>query len=134
MRATSKTKILMIFGLFFSFAIFGCGFNAPPDMQQEIRKFFYENQTEASDRFVDWADENLRDYSDRRIYNALQEEGKYHASIGHPNAISVISFAARNWANDKGLVYEERYWIDLQAEAVENIRSQPGELQIWPTN
>lgn len=134
MSVNSQTKVLTIFGLLFSFMIFGCGFNTPPDMQQEIRKFFYENQTESADLFVDWADKNLSEYSARRIYNALLEEGKYHAGIGHPNAISVISFAARNWAHAKGLVYQERDWMELQDEAVENIRSQPGELQLWPTD
>ena len=127
-----RATITAALAVLFAFALFGCGFGTPTSLQQEIRKFFYENQTDAGEKFVGWAEKNLQDYPARRIYSALYTEGEYHADLGHPNAISVISFAARSWANEKGILYEEQEWRQLQQKALENIRSEPGELQLWP--
>jgi hypothetical protein len=112
----------------------GCGFNTPLTLQQKIRMFFYENQVEAGSMFVEWAEDNLDEHSNRSIMEALYEEGKYHAELGHPNAINVISMAARDWSKKAHLRYNDRDWSELREEAMANLRTEPGQLQIWPTN
>ena len=111
----------------------GCGFNTPLTLQQKVRMFFYENQLEAGPMFVEWANDNLDEYSNRTIMEALYEEGKYHAELGHPNAIGVISMAAQEWGRKSHIRYDEREWRELRDEAMKNIRSEPGQLQIWPS-
>lgn len=109
-----------------------CGFDTPLTLQQKIRMFFYENQIKAGSEFVEWADNNLDEYTHRSVMDALYEEGKYHARLGHPNAIGVISFAAQDWANAHHLRYNTREWQALQEEALANLRPPVGEVQIWP--
>lgn len=127
-----KHQIQLILLLLAAFMVFGCSMGTPLTLQQKVRMFFYENQTDAGPMFVDWADENLGDYSSRSIQDALAEEGKYHADLGHPNAIAVISQASRDWAAKHNLRYKERDWRSLQEQAFANMRPNPGELQIWP--
>ncbi len=113
--------------------IAGCGFNTPLSLQQKVRMFFYENQIEAGPKFVEWANKNLNEYTNKAIMEALLEEGKYHANLGHPNAIAVINFAAKNWANETHLRYNPKDWEKLREVAMSNLRSEPGEVQLWPT-
>jgi hypothetical protein len=54
--------------------------------------------------------------------------------LGHPNAVGVLSFAAQAWAKENGLPYDCNDWLALQEEAMSNLRSEPGELQLWPNN
>jgi len=127
-----KTNIWLILLALAAFAAFGCSMGTPLTLQQKVRMFFYENQTDAGPMFADWAEENLKEYSNRTIQDALYEEGKYHADLGHPNAIAVISRAARDWAAAHNLRYKDKDWLALQKQAFDNMRPNPGELQIWP--
>jgi hypothetical protein len=132
-------KIKILAGLIVSLVLAmvlasGCG--SSPELQQEIRRFFYDiSQHQPETDFVVWANQNLGGYSARAIYNALYEEGKYHAGLGHPNAVSLISFAAKDWAKAKDLIYEPSDWEAIQEEAVKNMRTTPsGELNIFENN
>lgn len=129
---SSKITLLLAALVFSLTVISGCGFNSPLPLQHRIRVFFYENQEKAETKFVNWAKNNLSEYSNETIMNALVEEGKYHASQGHPNAISVISVAAKNWAKETHLRYSIKDWQKLHQQAVSNLRDEPGELEIWP--
>jgi hypothetical protein len=104
----------------------------PPESQ--IRNYLYQNQPMTAEKFVEWANEHLAQYSTRRVYKALYNEGTSHAKSGHPNAVAMLSYAARAWAADKHLPYDPNDWQKLQEQAIANIRQDPGELQLWPSS
>ncbi len=132
--ANRKKSILLITApLIIVLLSMACSLETPLTLQQKIRMFFYEQQSDAADEFVNWADDNLDGYTSQNIYEALYEEGKYHAELGHPNAIIIVSQASRQWARKHGYRYDEKDWQELQAVALENIKTGPaGQLQIWP--
>jgi hypothetical protein len=133
-QLTHKLNIIFIIPVIFGLLLTasGCGADVSSDLQQEIRKYFYDSQFQPDREFVSWANKNLNGYSSRAVYSALYEEGKYHAGLGHPGAISLISFAAKDWAEAKDLSYDASRWEQLQEEAVKNMRTTPpGQLQIW---
>ena len=104
----------------------------PRPIEDEIRLYLYENQTDTGQQFVRWADKNLSDYSSRQIDRALYNEGKSQAKQGHPNAVVALSFAAQAWAEDNGLSYKYSKWHMLHQEAIDNLRDVPnGKLQLW---
>ena len=102
--------------------------------ESQIRNYLYQNQRTADEQFVKWANENLAQYSTRRVYKALYNEGMSHAESGHPNAIAILSYAARAWAADKHLPYDPNDWQKLQEQAIANLREDPGELKLWPSS
>jgi hypothetical protein len=100
--------------------------------ESQIRSYLYQNQRTTGEQFVEWANKNLAQYPTRRVYKALYNEGTSHAKSGHPNAIAMLSYAARAWAADKHLQYDPSDWQKLQEQAIANLREDPGELQLWP--
>jgi len=111
-------------------AIWGCG--TSPDLQAKIRAYFYQNQAVDGKKFVDWANKNLSEYSASGVMDAIYAEAQYHAGLGHPNAVGIMSFAARAWAADHKLNYRATDWAKLQEEAVSNIRPTHANTQLWP--
>jgi hypothetical protein len=108
---------------------------AGPDrsLEDKIREYLYRYQPTTGQQFVKWANRNLAGYSSRQVYRALYDEAKFQADLGHPNVVGVLSFAAKAWAEEKGLQYDPGQWMNFQQEAISNLRSEPGELQLWPT-
>jgi hypothetical protein len=101
-------------------------------LEDQIREFIYANQPSTGQQFVSWADTALAGYSSQQVFTALHNEGEFQARSGHPNAVSVLSFAARAWAEQKHLQYAPDRWLAMQDEAKKNLRSDPGQLQLWP--
>jgi hypothetical protein len=113
--------------------LMACG-SQPRSPEDQIRSYIFENPSATGEQFVDWADENLSEYSDRKIYSALYNEGKAQGEQGHPNAIAALSFAARAWAEDKGLPYSPNRWLELQQNAISNLHEPSnGKFPFWPT-
>ena len=109
-----------------------CQPNASRPLQDKIREYIYDYQPTTGVQFVQWAEKELTSYSSRQIHEALHEEGKFQAELGHPNSVGVLSFAAQAWAQHNGFDYDPIEWTSLQQEAMGNMRSDPGILQIWP--
>lgn len=112
-----------------------CSIGQQLSPEEQVRSYFFRNQPVTGPQFVKWANENLADHSNRRVYKALYNVGKSHAELGHPNAIAMLSSAAQAWADDKGLSYSAREWVALQQIAINNIREPVGsEVKFWPEN
>ena len=129
-QRASRVKALLIVPWLVA-ALVACGSQLTPE--QEIHEYLYMNQPVTGEQFIAWADENLADYPNRRVYRALYNEGESQAKKGHPNAIVVLNQAAKAWAKDKGLHYETKHWLGLYDEAMANLAEAPhGELKLWP--
>jgi hypothetical protein len=109
-----------------------CSISREQSPEEQIRSYFFQNQPVTGPQFVKWANENLADYSNRRVYKALYNVGKSHAELGHPNAIAMLSSTAQAWADAKGLPYSTLDWVALQQIAIDNIREPVGsEVKFW---
>lgn len=109
-----------------------CSTGSELSPEEQIRSYFFQNQPVTGPQFVKWANENLADHSNRRVYKALYNVGKSHAELGHPNAIAMLSSAAQAWADAKGLSYRALDWVALQQTAIDNIREPVGgEVKFW---
>ena len=101
--------------------------------EEQINSYFFQNQPVTGPKFVKWANKNLVDYSNRRVYKALYNVGKSRAELGHPNAIAMLSSAAQAWADAKGLSHHALDWVALQQTASDNMREPVnGEVKFWP--
>lgn len=103
-------------------------------LEGQMREYFYKYQPTTGSQFVNWADKNLTDYSPEQVYTALQNEGKFQAELGHPNVVGVLSFASRSWAEQYKFHYNADKWVKLQQEAKSNLRPEPKQVQLWPTD
>jgi hypothetical protein len=101
-------------------------------LEAKIREYLYRYQPTTGPEFVEWANQNLTDYSPRQIYIALHDEANFQAKLGHPNVVGVLSFATRAWAEQHKFPYDSARWVKLQQEAVRNMREDAGEVQFWP--
>jgi hypothetical protein len=101
-------------------------------LEDQIREYLYKRQPTTGQQFVEWANRNIEGHSPRQVYDALHDEGEFQASLGHPNVVGVLSFAAHAWAEEKDLSYDPGRWVAMQQEAISNLRSDPGEVQLWP--
>jgi hypothetical protein len=113
-------------------AITGCSGRAPATPEEQIRTYIYENQPVAEAEFVRWAGRNLSNYSSRRIHDAIYNEGKYQAEMGHPTATNVLQNLAKQWARANGFSYDPAAWRNIQEEAVANLQQSPTLRQLWP--
>ncbi len=113
--------------------IAACGAGKSLSLEERIREYLYKYQPTTGQQFVDWASKELSDYSSQQVFRALRAEGQFQARLGHPNVVGVLSFAAQAWAEHKGLRYDVGEWLALQEEARKNMRTEPGDLQLWPT-
>lgn len=126
------TRVLRIVALL-GLVVFGAACAEERTLEDEIRHYVYETQPVSGEMFVAWAEDNLlEENSSREIYTALVNEAQLQAERGHPNAVAVLSVAAQSWATKKRLSYRARQWQVIQQTAIENMRSEPGQLQLWP--
>ncbi|MFN8455276.1 MAG: hypothetical protein U0401_11525 [Anaerolineae bacterium] len=124
-------KLLLIF-LPLTLTLMACSPLISHSLNKQIREYFYKYQPTTGEQFVEWANQNLTDYSAQQIYTTLHDEGKFEAKLGHPNIVGVLSFATRAWAKQNDFRYDAAHWLALQTEAKRNLREDPGKLQLWP--
>jgi hypothetical protein len=128
------TVSAVLVGLILLASLAACGNTNTPGLQDRIREYLYKYQPTTGQQFVQWANRELGSYSAREVFEALRAEGQMQAGLGHPNVVGVLSYCANEWARQKGLTYSVDEWLALQAEAKENLRTEPGgPLQLWPT-
>lgn len=127
-----KSKFFLTI-LVLTLLLFGCtSLMSDLSLQGQIREYLYKYQPTTGPQFVIWANNNLSDYSPHQVYTALHEEGEFQAKLGHPNVVGVLSFATRSWAEQNNLQYNPRKWQTWQEEAIDNLRTTPEKLQLWP--
>lgn len=134
LHTTGRKALLSSVAAFLATAILavfltGCAQKFP--IREAIVSYLYEHQPTTGSQFVQWAKENLSDFTPLEIQRALEDEAKNQAELGHPNVIGVMSYSAEAWATEYDLTYNPNYWVELQQEAMGNMR-QPGTLQLWP--
>jgi len=124
--------VLMIVALMaISVVIAGCSGGSKGNLRDTLRKYLYEKQPSTASEFISFANQELTGYTSRQVLDALYDEGKHQAALGHPSAVGVLSQFAAGYASTKGASYDSAPWLKLQEEAIKKRIGKETPSSLW---
>ncbi|NOZ05960.1 MAG: hypothetical protein GXP41_06360 [Chloroflexi bacterium] len=109
----------------------GCGGGSKSSLRDTLRQYLYEKQPSTASEFISFANKELTGYTSRQILDALYDEGKHQAALGHPSAVGVLSQFAAGYASTKGASYDSAPWVKLQEKAIKKRIGKETPTSLW---
>lgn len=102
-------------------------------VQDRVHTFLYAQQPQQLGDFVKYAREQMSDVPPAQIAAALEAEGEFQASKGHPTAVGVLSIMAISYYDAYGISYTPETWQKRQNRAFDMSRTSNVQLtDLWP--